>query len=387
MGFKMSRPILFVTRFEGVYRVPILKQLNERLQKRLVVCAGSFSDASFKSLSLGLEPSYQTIKLKNTWISGERALIQTMRPIFACNPAVILAEESPRTISLPWLIAKARRRGIGTLLWGHFSSNQRAFSDRNLLDRYRIAIAKGVDGCVCYTDEIAQMIREYVSPSRCFIARNTLDTDHLFQLHRALAMEGKKRVRARLGLPDQGNTVVYIGRLIADKRPEILLDLHKTLCSTGTATLIIIGDGPERTGLEFKIRREGLKNVFFTGALPKLEDSAPWLYAADVMVCPGYVGLNVNHAFCLGLPVVTCTSPDPKIRYHSPEIAYLKPDLNGMLAEYGNLESLVGATLTVLNNLEHFSDHAYAYAKSHLQLDGMVDGLVHAIEYAESLHR
>ncbi len=383
----MSGPILFVTRFEAVYRVPILNQLNERLQKRLVVCAGPFSDASFKSLSPESESSYQIINLKNRWIGGDRALIQTLRPIFACNPAVILAEESPRTISLPWLLAKARRRGIGTLLWGHFSSNQRAFSDRNLPDRYRVALAKRVDGCVCYTDEIAEMIRPHVSPTRCFVARNTLDTDQLFGLRQALVAEGKRSIRARLGLPDQGNTVVYIGRLIAEKQLEKLLDLHKTLCSTSAATLIIIGDGPERAALESKIRREGLTNVFFTGALPKLEDSAPWLYAADVMVCPGYVGLNVNHSFCLGLPVVTCTSPDPNIRYHSPEIAYLKPNLNGMLAEYGNFESLVNATLTVLNDQERFSDHAYTYAKSYLQVDGMVDGLVQAIEYAESLRQ
>ncbi len=385
----MNRPIAYVARFVPEYRRPILEKLNEQLDGRLIVCAGTSRDTSFKDLSRGPAPGYRRIDLKNRWIGNQRALIQNSCPIFGCNPIVILAEESPRTVSLPWLLATARLKQIGTLLWGHFSSNRRAFSERNLLDRYRIALAKRVDGCVCYTDEIADLIRPHVPAERRFIARNTLDTDELFQIHKTLEAEGKEHVRARLGIPMQGKTMVFIGRLVADKKPEVLLNLHKKLCTKEKTTLIIIGDGPERNRLIAQAQDEDLGNVFFPGTLTKLEDSAPWMYAADVMVCPGYVGLNVNHAFCLGLPVVTCSSPDPQIRYHSPEIAYLKTGVNGVLAPYGDLDSLVKATLTVLEDQERFSSQAYEYAQSHLQLQGMIVGLVQAIEHAEScaLHK
>ena len=380
----MNRPIAYVARFVPEYRRPILEKLNEQLDGRLIVCAGTFRDISFKDLSSGPTPSYRRVHLKNRWIGNQRALIQNSRPIFARNPIVILAEESPRTISLPWLLATARLKQIGTLLWGHFSSNRRAFSEKNLLDRYRLALAKRVDGCVCYTDEIAELIRPYVPAERRFIARNTLDTDELFRIYETLEAEGKERVRARLGIPVQGKTVVFIGRLVADKRSEVLLDLHKALSTIEETSLIIIGNGPERNRLMSRVQDENLRNVFFPGLLTKIEDSAPWMYAADVMVCPGYVGLNVNHAFCFGLPVVTCASPDPRIRYHSPEITYLKTGVNGMLAPYDDLDSLVKATLTVLENQEYFSSQAYDYAQSHLQLHGMIEGLVQAIEHAES---
>lgn len=380
----MTRPIAYVARFVPEYRQPILEKLNEQLDGRLIVCAGSVRDPSFQDLSRGPAPSYRRIDLKNRWIRNHKALIQNSHPVFACDPIVILAEESPRTISLPWLLATARLKRIGTLLWGHFSSNRRAFSNRNLLDRYRLTLAKQVDGCICYTDEIADLIRPHVPDERCFIARNTLDTDKLFQLHKTLGKEGKERVRARLGLPVERKTIVFIGRLIADKRPEVLLKLHKVLCTVEKTTLIIIGDGPERNRLMTQARDEDLKNVFFPGALTEIAESASWMYAADVMVCPGYVGLNVNHAFCLGLPVVTCSSPDPRIRYHSPEIAYLKAGVNSMLAPYDDLHSLVEATLMVFENQQSFSSQAYEYAQSHLQVKGMIDGLVQAIEYAES---
>ena len=379
----MKDPIAYVARFVPGYRRPVLEELNDRLNGRLVVCAGIPPEASFKALSSGPAPTYRRIRLRNTWIGGQRALIQNTRPVFACNPRVLLAEESPRTLSLPFMLTTAQRKGIGTLLWGHFSSNRRPLSKLNPLDRYRIALAKRVDGCVCYTDQIAELIAPYVPGKRCFVARNTLDTPQLFKLHSALVAEGKARVRNRLGLPEQGRIVVFIGRLVADKRPEILLDLHKALGITEENALVLIGDGPEYAKLQAKVKNEGLNNVFLPGAIPRLEDSAPWIYAADVMVCPGYVGLNVNHAFCLGLPVVTCTSPDPKIRYHSPEIAYLQPNLNGMQARYGDLDELVQAVLAVLDNRDNFSANALAYAQANLRLENMIDGLVEAIQYAE----
>lgn len=379
----MKDPIAYVARFVPGYRQPVLEELNDRLNGRLVVCAGNPPEASFKALSSGPAPTYKRIRLRNTWIGGQRALIQNTKPVFSCNPSVLLAEESPRTLSLPCLLASAKRKGIGTLLWGHFSSNRRALSKLHPLDRYRIALAKRVDGCVCYTDQIAELITPYVLGERCFVARNTLDTPQLFKLYNALEEEGKAHIRNRLGLPEHGRIVVFVGRLVADKRPEILLDLHKALGAIQLTALVLIGSGPEYAKLLARVENEALKNVFLPGAIPRLEDSAPWIYAADVMVCPGYVGLNVNHAFCLGLPIVTCTSPDPKIRYHSPEIAYLQPNVNGMQARYGDLDELVKAVLTVLENRDYFSANALAYAQANLKLESMIDGLVEAIQYAE----
>lgn len=379
----MKDPIAYVARFVPEYRRPVLEELNDRLNGRLVVCAGTPPEASFKALSSGPASTYKLIRLRNTWIGGQRALIQNTEPIFACNPSVLLAEESPRTLSLPYLLTTAQRKGIGTLLWGHFSSNRRALSKIHPLDRYRIALARKVDGCVCYTDQIAELIAPHVPGKHCFVARNTLDTPQLFKLYSALAAEGKAHVRSRLGLPERGRIVVFVGRLVADKRPETLLDLHTALGITEQTALVLIGDGPEYGKLLARVENEGMGNVFLPGAIPRLEDSAPWIYAADVMVCPGYVGLNVNHAFCLGLPIVTCTSPDPKIRYHSPEIAYLQPNVNGMQARYGDLNELVKAVLAVLDNRDYFSANALAYAQANLKLESMIDGLVEAIQHAE----
>jgi len=379
----MNRPVAYVTRFVLEYQRTYLENLNQRLNGGLIVFGGESNDSSFKDLQPISNPNYKFVSLKNRWIGRKGTLIQNIQPILDSNPVVILVEESPRTISLPWLLMKAKRQKIGTLLWGHFSSNNRRFSQYNLHDRYRITLAKKADGCVCYTDEIADLIRPFTSTQACFVARNTIDTKTLFSLFQSLDSKGKVHIRSTLGIDDKSRVIVFIGRLIPEKRPEVLLDLHKALSTKINTTLIIIGDGPEREKLTTRIEKEGLNHVFLVGSLPRFEDSAPWMYASDIMICPGYVGLNVNHAFCFGLPVITYGSPNPKIRYHSPEIAYLKTGINAMVADHGNLDSLIQATLMVFDDWLRFSTNAYNYAQTHLRMEKMVDGLMEAIDYAE----
>ncbi len=380
-----SAPVAYVTRHVPEYRRPILEYLNDRLHGRLIVFSGCYPDSSFSGISGKQNTNYKIHSLNNHWIGQKGILFQNYNSVFSANPAVILVEESPRIISLPWLIANAKRKNIGTLLWGHFSSNNRKFSHRHPFDFYRMALAKWVDGCVCYTDEIAEMIRPYILDKSCFVARNTLDTHVLFSLYESLKSEGKANIRSRLGIPRGSITLIFIGRLIPEKRLMVLLDLHKFLSKDNDSSLIIIGDGPERGNVNTHIKKERLNNVFVLGAIANLEDSASWMYASDIMVCPGYVGLNVNHALCMGLPVITYDSHDSRVRYHSPEIAFLIHGVNGMIADYNKFESLVRATHTVLKNLKSFSSNAYNYAHSHLSSDIMIDGLVAAINHCESI--
>jgi glycosyltransferase involved in cell wall biosynthesis len=123
--------------------------------------------------------------------------------------------------------------------------------------------------------------------------------------------------------------------------------------------LLVIGSGPEQGAMEARVAREQIDDVHFLGALPAWADSAPYLYAADLMLMPGYLGLAVNHAFAFGLPVVSQASPDPAIRFHSPEVAYVLPGENGLLAPFGDPAALLAAVERVLADRARFSQNAY----------------------------
>lgn len=380
----MTRLIVYVSRFVPGYRVPILEALNKTLEGRLVVCAGQPPNASFASLRFNAPASVRQVFLRNLWIGNERLHLQRIRRILNLKPSVILAEESPRSISLPLLLHRARHHRIRTLLWGHFSSNNRPFGSTHPIDRYRLALARRADGCVCYTESIEASLAQFVPSERLFTARNTLDIGPLLKLQQQLSLKGRPSIRRSLGLNTNAPVLSYIGRLIPQKKLHLLLDAYAALLQRRPASLVIIGDGPEKAAIERRIAQEQWSDVVITGALTDPIDSAPYLFAADALVCPGYVGLAVNHAFALGLPVVTQSSPDPNIRYHSPEIAYLEHGRNGMTAPYGDVSAFVYSIESVIANQPRFSANALAYARENLQLDTMVSGLLKAIRSAES---
>lgn len=390
-----DRPVLYFTRFVPDYNVPALQLLNERIGGRLVVCAGDPPPgSSLSSLGSSAKAELPYFELRNTWVRGETLHWQPWGPAFEAypSPSVVLAEESPRTVSLPLLLRRARSTGARTLLWGHFSSNRRAFDPaRHPLDRYRVALARSVDGFVAYTDEVAQSVGQWIGPERVFVARNTLDTRVLFALDEALRAEGRAAVRSRLGLPVDEPVLVFIGRLVPEKGLSLLLETFERIRADHPAHLVVIGGGPGASLVAEAATRMG--GVTATGPLASLDASAPWLFASDLALLPGYLGLSVNHALAFGLPVVSIStaldtvphrsgSESAGARFHSPEVGYIRPGENGLLAD-PNAGALAQAVESVLAARDRFSEAARAYARDHLSIERMVDGLEAAIAYAE----
>jgi glycosyltransferase involved in cell wall biosynthesis len=86
-----------------------------------------------------------------------------------------------------------------------------------------------------------------------------------------------QRAEARRGFGLSGPVVVFVGRLEAQKNVALLLAAWAR--AAPAATLLVVGDGPERPALE----RLGTASVRFCGAV---EDARPHLRAADVFVLP-----------------------------------------------------------------------------------------------------
>lgn len=74
-------------------------------------------------------------------------------------------------------------------------------------------------------------------------------------------------LRSQLALPDNGFTVGYIGRLVADKGIDTLLQAASTM--TVPIRLLIIGSGPEKEALQQLSHRLGLaQQCYFIDAVP-----------------------------------------------------------------------------------------------------------------------
>jgi glycosyltransferase involved in cell wall biosynthesis len=85
--------------------------------------------------------------------------------------------------------------------------------------------------------------------------------------------------------PARAVTVVFVGRLIANKGPELLMDAARALRLRGTTvSVVFVGDGPLRGRLERRARELG-DVVVFAGAS---DDVASWLQRAHIVVRPSY---------------------------------------------------------------------------------------------------
>ncbi|GAB2459167.1 glycosyltransferase [Nocardioides hungaricus] len=125
---------------------------------------------------------------------------------------------------------------------------------------------------VCVSDAELALGRAAGVRGPASVVPNGVDLERLRPADRAAA-------RAELGLPD-APTAVCVGRLVEQKGQHDLLDVWPAVRSAvAGATLVLVGDGPDRAGLEAR-RVEGV-------VLAGVRDDVPrWLAAADVVVAP-----------------------------------------------------------------------------------------------------
>ena len=127
----------------------------------------------------------------------------------------------------------------------------------------------------------------------------------------------------------EGLRLLYLGRLEDRKRPAVALDALAALERAGTtASLVIAGDGPNRTDLIRRAAALGLDGaVRFAGRVPEAEKWA--LYdGADVLLFPSTLegfGLVVAEAQSRGLPVVAAVG--------TATVEAFDPGRSGLLAE------------------------------------------------------
>lgn len=134
-------------------------------------------------------------------------------------------------------------------------------------------------------------------------------------------LEDKAVARAQLGVA--GPLIVAVGALIDRKRQSLLLD---ALVQIPSATLVLIGDGPDRRALERKAQLTGLGDqVRLTGSLSQAT-IARWLCAADVMALPsrseGLANAWLESLAC-GTPIVITDAGGAAEVVQSPAAGYI----------------------------------------------------------------
>lgn len=134
-------------------------------------------------------------------------------------------------------------------------------------------------------------------------------------------------------------TIICVTRLVKRKNINLLLEAKKQ--SKTNYKLIIVGDGPERSKLENKVKKENIKNVTFTGFRNDVENILPH---ADIFALPSTeeaFGIAYIEALACGLPVIGCDDGGAT--------DIIDKDV-GILIKPNNVSSLKNAIDKLLNN-------------------------------------
>jgi glycosyltransferase involved in cell wall biosynthesis len=174
---------------------------------------------------------------------------------------------------------------------------------------YRRAALRLVDVVCCNGRLSAEYVRWLGIPGvRIVTGASAADSEGLASRCAAVSDLAKLQLRQQCGA--EGVVFLYVGRLIKLKGVDHLLRGWSTAFgrqATSSATLLIVGDGPERPRLATMVEDLGLRNVRMLGAID-YDALAPYYAASDVFVIPTLEdnwSLVVPEAMACGLPVLS----------------------------------------------------------------------------------
>jgi glycosyltransferase involved in cell wall biosynthesis len=154
------------------------------------------------------------------------------------------------------------------------------------------------------------------------------------------ALPPRETLRAELAL--DGPSLAFAGRLTAQKDLDVAFD---ALADVPAATLVVLGDGPERASLERRVRDAGLNGrVRFLGSGTR-DDVLRLFRAADAAVLPSRwenMPHTVLEALAVGTPVVAAAVGGVPEVVHDGE--------NGLLVPPGDAAALGAAIARVLDD-------------------------------------
>ncbi len=197
----------------------------------------------------------------------------------------------------------------------------------------------------------------------------------------------RERVRAELGVRSDEPVIVFIGRLVPQKRPRLAVDVARALCARGTpGVFLVVGDGPDRRWMERFVRRHRLeRRVRLMGAVSS-ERVREMMAAGDLLLLPSEnegIAFVLFEAMAMELvPVAADVGGQRELV--APECGVLIPPEGDQVAAY--VEALQGLIDDPQRRMA-MGRAARARVVEHFDQQQMIDRMLTLFERADELAR
>lgn len=326
------------------YRVVFFDELYKKLfanQVELKVVYGKEFPGTVPK-SIMLEKPWACYK-PNFYIKFLNKELVFQTPVFSSlfDKSVIVTEQANRLlINYLFLFLKfISHKKIA--FWGH-GKNFQSIKPDSYSEKLKKLISRNVDWWFCYTNQGKEIITNNgVEESKITVVYNSVDTKNLSASLSKLSSENLNDLTSNLSISSK-NIALYCGGMYTEKRIPFLLQAcleikNKIL----DFEMIFIGDGPDVNFVKEFCERHSWAH--YVGEISG-DDKVKYFAISKCQLMPGLVGLGVLDSFALLTPLITT-----EFELHSPEIAYLKSNSNGLITE-NTLEQYVNGVVSVLRS-------------------------------------
>ena len=306
--------MIAVTDYRANFYDLVIKHFGSRFH--LLTGTETFVPSVASDFKLGSNMSV----VQNRFFFNRRLMFQHGVIGLCVKAEVAVLVMNPRVLS-GWIILLIRKfLGKKTVLWGH--AWPRAGKHARTV-RVRGWMCSLADVILAYTQTEAAELLE-VMPGKTIIAvPNAL----YYKREMTPAHDGQAPTN-----------FIYVGRLVAEKKPELLLNAYATLVDRlpRTCNLVFVGSGPMQEYLARRTAELGLSDrVRFTGHIADVQQLREFYSRAIASVSPGYVGLSLIQSLGFGVPMVIADD-EP----HAPEIEAVREGENARFFTADSVESL-----------------------------------------------
>ena len=344
------------------YRAPLFDAIARVCSGGMSVCAGlprpEESIAVTDQLGIAQFVAVKNLHLLNGpfYLCYQSGLLDWLETF---NPDALIVEANPRYLATPAAVRWMKRHARPVIGWG-LGAHVRSGPLSGLRNSLRNSFLRPFDALITYSRRGAQ---EYAAlgfpPDKVFVAPN------------AAAARPTRPIPARLQGFDGKPYVLFVGRLQARKRIDLLLQACAALPANLQPRLVIVGDGPERDALE-----ELAKAIYPAAQFPGAQHGAELaglFCAADLFVLPGTGGLAVQEAMSYGLPVIMGQGDGTNDDLVRPGNGWqIQPD------ELGLAQTLREA-LSDAPRLRKMGAESYRIVREEINLESMVGVFVEAL--------
>lgn len=338
----MNKPLdkcaLVIQRRMTHYRIPFFEALRRELAGRGCELRLAYGQAAAEELGKQDSGDIEWAqRLSTRYLFGGKICWQPFLRVSKGADIAVFALENKLIYNL---IPQFVSRKMKVALWGHGANLQGDPS--SLRERFKRIVAKKADWWFGYTQMSVPLIERSGFPTdRITVLNNSIDTAELASMCAAVRPEALSQLREEIGLTGK-QVGIYVGSLYEEKRIDFMLEAAAEIrAKLPDFEFLIVGSGPQKNLVETFCAKQPWAHYL---GVRKGQDKVNCIALSQVMINPGLVGLGILDSFVCGVPMLTTDCG-----LHSPEIAYLNSDINGLMTP-NTLQDYVGAVVGLFQN-------------------------------------